>query len=878
MPIRQVGTGPFPEWPLASRQTSWSTSQVDAAQSELDRIVEAAPSATLALAAVLEAAIGPQRSEGPGVQLPNLLAALKALELGADGARLDRPTIETLVKTARTLMHLNGIQPETSKLSHLHGRLLVAKGRLAGNQGRLAEQLWECANALRAAAKSDSSADEVSFLFWVGSAALRQGFTSLATQILQVVVSDPAAKQNLRHAAALRLATALRLSGDPGASNGVLSSLQDEEGLAASGVLAQLRWSRTVNDAIASGSSGSWEMALADPAPTDAALLFEHAILCLASSSRAVQARACRASGLKTAECHQVPPDELRLYGQILNRLRDAARKGVEPQEKLDHLRTVLDLRQHLPSLEQEILCTAACYQTLVRMSQDLHSAIVFAEYRNLCLAATDGRSPDTYKLMGSAESPNWYRVRARSEVGNLERAVLQSDIPISRWNRSKAFYRTAMSVMGTVANTRSRMIFAGKVEAERLKIVEAEHVAEALTKNMGSLKGAFMKIGQLLSSLDLPLPASVRGMLADLGCQSVPVANEKLFDVFRSELSLGIEEAFSKVALVPVGVGSIGQVYKVELLDGRLAAVKIQYPGIRDSIVSDMASARVLTPLLGVFARHLDVKGILDEVERRFLGETDYRSEREAQVAARAYVNDHLPDVIVPEVFSEFCSARVLTTEFLTGMDLATFAEVSDEPARNRASVASLEFLLAAIFSGRPLHADPNPANFQFRPDGRIIVYDFGCHISSQTPAVTCWIEGLRAALNDDFSGYRRAMEAAGFVAVRSTFDFDYEFALARFVLGPALADARFRFSPDFLRECVERMSSRNPNVKVGKLPPEIVFMYRVLAGGFTLLTRLRANFNFRRVLLPHVFGDESRWPAAVSVKDEKLQRHLAA
>ncbi|MFV2089415.1 MAG: ABC1 kinase family protein [Pseudomonadales bacterium] len=250
---------------------------------------------------------------------------------------------------------------------------------------------------------------------------------------------------------------------------------------------------------------------------------------------------------------------------------------------------------------------------------------------------------------------------------------------------------------------------------------------AMRVTQALGELKGAAMKVGQMLSVHEGLLPPEVSAVLRGLQKEAPRVSFETMRQVLYSELD-DYDSLFESLEPQAIAAASIGQVYRGRLRDGREVAVKIQYPDIESVVRSDLKNLKKLFGALIAMVAEVEFDEIWEELKDRLLEELDYVHEAENIQRMRA-LHEGEPEVVIPGVIREASSTRVLTMDYVTGItpDEAC-SDRFDQALRNVWGTNLLRLNFRGLLSQRFLHADPNFANFAFLEDGRVIVYDHGC------------------------------------------------------------------------------------------------------------------------------------------------------
>ena len=250
---------------------------------------------------------------------------------------------------------------------------------------------------------------------------------------------------------------------------------------------------------------------------------------------------------------------------------------------------------------------------------------------------------------------------------------------------------------------------------------------AARIASTLGEMKGAAMKVGQMLSLHEGLLPKEVAAVLSVLQNDAPSVSFEIMERQLRTELE-DFDELFESIETDAFASASIGQVHRGVLRDGREVAVKIQYPDADRIVTADLTNMKVLLGnLVGLFT-DIDFDPIWEEVKERLVEELDYLQEAE-NIRRKAAMHADFPEIIIPEVVGEATTRRVLTMEFVEAIPSSEAAsDQYPQELKDRWGVTLFEFTLRGLFKHKFLHADPNFANFAFREDGTVAVYDYGC------------------------------------------------------------------------------------------------------------------------------------------------------
>ncbi|WP_298765971.1 AarF/ABC1/UbiB kinase family protein [uncultured Polaribacter sp.] len=250
------------------------------------------------------------------------------------------------------------------------------------------------------------------------------------------------------------------------------------------------------------------------------------------------------------------------------------------------------------------------------------------------------------------------------------------------------------------------------------------ENNAEDIYDGLKQLKGSALKVAQMLSMEKNILPAAYVEKFS-LSQFSVPPLSPALVSkTFKNYFGKNPNEIYDKFDLVSVNAASIGQVHKAEK-DGQKLAVKIQYPGVADSIASDLSLVKPIA--IKMFnIRGKDSDKYFKEVENKLAEETNYILEVE-QSQAIVQACKHIPNLSFPNYYPEYSSERIITMDWMNGVHLSEF-ETLDQETRNKLGQALWDFYMFQIHKLKKVHADPHPGNFMISPDNELIVIDFGC------------------------------------------------------------------------------------------------------------------------------------------------------
>ncbi|HLH46187.1 MAG TPA: AarF/ABC1/UbiB kinase family protein [Acidimicrobiales bacterium] len=400
-----------------------------------------------------------------------------------------------------------------------------------------------------------------------------------------------------------------------------------------------------------------------------------------------------------------------------------------------------------------------------------------------------------------------------------------------------------------------ARQVFASAARREELAAERQLRTTAEVVETLGSMKGAFMKLGQMASYLDAGLDPEVRRQLARLQADAPPMAAELAASVVRSELGADPDALFAEWDPVPIAAASIGQVHRAITGDGRAVAVKVQYPGVDEAIRSDLDNSATLLAVIRLAFPSLDAEALVAELRDRIGEELDYGIEARNQAMFAAYFAGH-PFIHVPEVVGELSTTRVLTSELVAGARYEEAVGWSQEE-RDLAGETIFRFVFGGLYSLNVFNGDPHPGNYLFHGGGRVTFLDFGLVKWFDRRDVELLGEMVRAAVTaPDAHRFRRAVEAAGFLRPDESLSDDEVADYFRHYYEIALADEVVRFTPEYASETLRHFfDAGNPVLKRANVPPPFVLLQRINLGLYAVLAGLGACGNWRRVA-------EEVWP----------------
>ena len=391
---------------------------------------------------------------------------------------------------------------------------------------------------------------------------------------------------------------------------------------------------------------------------------------------------------------------------------------------------------------------------------------------------------------------------------------------------------------------------FGRMVGGAALKRNDPVAVADQLVTQLGQMKGAAMKIGQVLSTIDFDMvPEGEREQfkerLAALRDAAPAVPFARLEKLLREELGGPLSGTFAEFSEEPVAAASIGQVHRARTLDGRDVAVKVQYPGVAEAVETDLRNMAMLFPLVRRLAPALDVRALGAELRERISEELDYELEAQHQRRVARVFRGH-PHVRVPAVDTSLSSRRVLVTEFVEGSGFAVVKDL-DEAERDRFAEIVYRFFWGLLSHERLVAGDPHPGNYLLCPDGRVCFLDFGLMRQIDERYLDDERALAQAVIAEDPEGVHRLLASLGYLPDPGSFEPQQVFDQIAEAGGWFFVAGFKRLDPEFVRLHMEATGSPRSrhfeHMRRQTLPPQALLLRRMEGLLFSVLGELRAG-----------------------------------
>ncbi len=400
----------------------------------------------------------------------------------------------------------------------------------------------------------------------------------------------------------------------------------------------------------------------------------------------------------------------------------------------------------------------------------------------------------------------------------------------------------------------------------------EAAHRAIALhlAETLGDMKGAAMKLGQLLSFIDLDLPPEVRSVyheaLAGLRDQAPSYDPASIAEVVREEYGAPPEAVFAEWDPEPLAAASIGQVHAARTEDGRDVVVKVQYPGVAEAVRADLKNAESFAPIARLVSPNQEVGPLLDELRERIDDELDYQREAQYQRAFADRYRDH-PFIHVPDIVGDLCRGRVLVSERAHGRRFDEVAANSSEAEQQRVGEIIFRYAFGSMGRFRLFNGDPHPGNYLIEDgaaaDGgpRVVFIDYGSVKMFSRERYSSMRRIERSVALGDRDDTIDGLREAGFIPPGVAVDEERIYEWFRLYTRPVLPELQpFEFTPEFAGEVIR--ASSDPRSQFGdalrrlNMPPDYLLLNRIQWGLYSVLGRLGAVNDWRSIRDEYLSG----------------------
>lgn len=432
--------------------------------------------------------------------------------------------------------------------------------------------------------------------------------------------------------------------------------------------------------------------------------------------------------------------------------------------------------------------------------------------------------------------------------------------VPAGRLNRVARLGAAAAGIGMNVIGQGLRTAASGERVDLRALALTPEN-ALRLTRELSRMRGAAMKVGQLMS-MDAGelLPPEFAAILARLRADAHPMPPRQLRTVLDKAWGEGWYRRFERFDLRPLAAASIGQVHRALTPDGRDLAIKVQFPGVRESIESDVDNVGTLIRVSGLMPSGFEIRPLLNEAKRQLHDEANYFAEADALEAFNTLLKA-APAFRLPALHRDLTTRNVLAMEYLPSKHLETLDD-APQALRDRVVAELFTLLFREVFEFHRIQSDPNLANYRFDPEeGRVVLLDFGAVRTVPRDLADAYRDLLRAGLENDLTGLRVASQRIGYIG-SSTPPPQIDLLLP--ILNAACEPLRVRDGFDFgSSDLAARL--RDQGMKLGfeagyrEVPPiDVLYLHRKFGGLYLLARRMRACVDVRALAAPYLSMDE--------------------
>ncbi len=298
-----------------------------------------------------------------------------------------------------------------------------------------------------------------------------------------------------------------------------------------------------------------------------------------------------------------------------------------------------------------------------------------------------------------------------------------QISIPVSKVQRASRFIGTGVKVGGNYLKHYARKTFNGDNSREQLHEDNAKDIYQSLSQ----LKGSALKAAQMMSMDKNMLPKAYTDIFSLSQYSAPPLSYPLIINTFKNSLGKTPREVFDTFTQKATNAASIGQVHTATL-NGKKLAVKIQYPGVGESVDSDLAMIKPLAKKIANVSES-EYNHYMEEVRERLREETDYQLELQRSMEISRLCKSNVDNLYFPTYYPELSSSKIITMDWLEGLHLKEFLATNpSQIIRNKIGQALWDFVNFQVHQLKMVHADPHPGNFLFGADGSVGVIDFGC------------------------------------------------------------------------------------------------------------------------------------------------------
>jgi len=428
--------------------------------------------------------------------------------------------------------------------------------------------------------------------------------------------------------------------------------------------------------------------------------------------------------------------------------------------------------------------------------------------------------------------------------------------VPSGRLSRVIGLGSLAGRIAGNMVTSGAGQLLKGQRPAMADLLLTPANITRIADK-LATMRGAAMKVGQLISmdGGDF-LPEELSAILARLREDASPMPKVQLTEVLSNALGENWLDNMLYFSFAPVAAASIGQVHKAITPDGTMLALKVQYPGVRESIDSDVDNVATLVRMSGLIPKTLDIAPVLEEAKQQLKQEADYLREAYMLDTYRSRLQDD-DAFIVPRSYPSLCTENVLAMSFEKGDDIESVLQL-EQDLRNGIMSALMRLFFREVFDFKLIQSDPNLANYRYDPvSGKIILLDFGATREIAPAMAEGYRSLLRAAANNDADAMLSAALSIGLVTSEHTTQQQTKVVELGMTACEAIhVDGSYDFgNSDLIMRLHNMGTALTYRENFWHVPPaDALFIHRKLGGLFLLARRLKVQMNLRQIASPWI------------------------
>lgn len=404
-------------------------------------------------------------------------------------------------------------------------------------------------------------------------------------------------------------------------------------------------------------------------------------------------------------------------------------------------------------------------------------------------------------------------------------------------------------SIAGKAVSHSIRNLTADEEQKNAAKSQMFQDIGLKIADTLGEMKGAVMKVGQIASQYKDIFPPEVAKAIAKLQRQAPPMPFAEIQRQVERELGQPLAELFAEFDESPFAAASIGQVHQARLSDGTRVVVKVQYPGVDEACESDLKQVRLALRLTGMLKIDRQLQDqLFSEIQDSLNAELNYEIEAQNLQVFRTFHAQLDPQIIIPRVFPELSSRRVLTLSQELGESMETASTWSQE-LRNSLGRRLFRALGQEIFYLKRFHCDPHPGNFAFREDGSVIMYDFGGVKDLSPHIVQHYVDLVHAARRQDIAAIDAGLLALKSITDTGKFPEDLYAAWLEVLMRPLVTD--YDFAENSAHHDGVILAKKSLSYwDVFKPSPDTLMLNRTISGHYWNLIHLKVKDNYSDLL----------------------------